>query len=93
MQQDVLLLRSYRQVQHQRIEQTSQRHQQGSVRGGAHQSSDGSGKNRGFRVRHSTVLMYVQERAALTYFYAKHMVYEDGVTTSPDKAMHSGRLS
>ncbi|KAI0217884.1 hypothetical protein LSAT2_030345, partial [Lamellibrachia satsuma] len=33
----------------------------------------GSGKNRGFRVRHSTVLTYVQERAALTYFYAKRV--------------------
>ena len=43
----------------------------------------GSGKNRGFRVRHSTVLTYVQERAALTYFYAKRLVYEDGVSTGP----------
>ena len=43
----------------------------------------GSGKNRGFRVRHSTVLTYVQERAALTYFYAKRVVHEDGVNTGP----------
>ena len=43
----------------------------------------GSGKNRGFRVRHSTVLTYVQERAALTYFYAKRVVHEDGVSTGP----------
>ena len=40
----------------------------------------GSGKNRGFRVHHSTVLTYVQERAALTYFYAKRVVHEDGVS-------------
>ena len=43
----------------------------------------GSGKNRGFRVRHSTVLTYVQELAALTYFYAKRVVREEGVTTVP----------
>ena len=43
----------------------------------------GSVKNRGFRVRHSTVLTYVQERAALTYFYAKRVVHEDGVSTGP----------
>ena len=43
----------------------------------------GSGKNRGFRVHKSTVLTYVQERAALTYFYAKRVVHEDGVTTGP----------
>ena len=36
MQQDVLLFRSHRQVQHQRTEQTSQR--QGRVPGGAHQN-------------------------------------------------------
>ena len=40
MQQDVLLLRSYRQVQHQRFEQSSQRHRHGRVRGGAHQPSE-----------------------------------------------------
>ena len=43
----------------------------------------GSGKKRGFRVRHSTVLTYVQERAALTYFNAKRVVHEDGVSTGP----------
>ena len=43
----------------------------------------GRGKNRGFRVRHSTVLTYVQERAALIYFYAKRVVHEDGVSTGP----------
>ena len=42
-----------------------------------------SGKNRGFRVRQSTMLTYVQERAALTYFYAKLVVHEDGMSTGP----------
>ena len=40
----------------------------------------GSGKNGGFRVRQSTVLTYVQERVALTYFYARRVVHEDGVS-------------
>ena len=43
----------------------------------------GSGKNRGFRVHRSSMLTYVQERAALTYFYAKRVVHEDGVSTGP----------
>ena len=43
----------------------------------------GGGTNRGFRVHHSTVMTYVQERAALTYFYAKRVVYEDGLSTGP----------
>ena len=43
----------------------------------------GRGKNYGFRVRQSTVLTYVQERAALTYFYAKRMVHEYGVSKGP----------
>ena len=43
----------------------------------------GGGTNRRFRVHHSTVLTYVQERAVLTYFYAKRVVHEDGVTTGP----------
>ena len=43
----------------------------------------GGGNNRGFRVRTSTVLTYMQERAALTYFYAKRMVLEDRVSTGP----------
>ena len=55
----------------------------------------GSGKNRGFRVHLSSVLTYVQEREALTYFYAKRVVYEDGVSTGPvdvykKKTMHVG---
>ena len=40
MQQDELLFRSHRQVQHQRTEQASQRHQQGRVPGGARQPSE-----------------------------------------------------
>ena len=44
---------------------------------------NGSGKNRGFRVNHSSVLTYVQERAALANFYAKRVVYADGVSTGP----------
>ena len=40
------------------------------------------------------MLTYVQERAALTYFYAKYVVHVDGVSTGPvdvlKKAMHSG---
>ena len=43
----------------------------------------GSGTNRGFRVYKSAVMTYVQERAALTYFYAKRVVHEDGLSTGP----------
>ena len=43
----------------------------------------GSGVNRGFRVHNSTVMTYVQEREALTYFYAKSKVLADGLTTAP----------
>ena len=46
-------------------------------------SRSGSGKNREFRVRHSSVLTYAQERAVLTYFYANGVVHEDGWTTGP----------
>ena len=34
----------------------------------------GGGFNRGFRVRDSSVMTYMQERAALTYFYGKRKV-------------------
>ena len=40
VQQDVLLFRTHRQVQHQRSEQPTQHHRQGGVPGGAHQSSE-----------------------------------------------------
>ena len=43
----------------------------------------GSGVNRGFRVRDSSVMTYVQDRAALTYFYGKRKVLADGVSTAP----------
>ena len=43
----------------------------------------GSGVNRGFRVRDSSVIRYVQDRAALTYFYRKRKVLANGVSTAP----------
>ena len=43
----------------------------------------GSGVNRGFRVRDSSVITYVQDRAALTYFYGKRKVLGDRVSTAP----------
>ena len=47
------------------------------------QKRSGNGWNRGFRVRESAVFTYVQERAALTYFYPKRKVLDDGLTTAP----------
>ena len=43
----------------------------------------GGGFNRGFRVRDSSVMTYVQERATLTYFYGKRKVLADGLSTAP----------
>ena len=43
----------------------------------------GSGVNRGFRVHNSSMMTYVQERAALTYFYPKRKVLAYGLTTAP----------
>ena len=43
----------------------------------------GGGFNRGFRVRDSSVMTYVQERAALTYLYGKRKVLADGLSTTP----------
>ena len=43
----------------------------------------GGGFNRGFRVRDSSVMTYVQERAALSYFYVKRKVVADGLRTAP----------
>ena len=43
----------------------------------------GGGFNRGFRVRDSSMMRYVQERAALTYFYGKRKVLADGLSTAP----------
>ena len=39
--------------------------------------------NRGSRVRDSSVMTYVQERAALTYFYGNRKVLADGLSTAP----------
>ena len=44
---------------------------------------NGSGVNRGFRVRDSSVMTYIQEKAALTYFYGKRKVLADGLSTAP----------
>ena len=43
----------------------------------------GGGFNRGFRVRDSSVMTYIQERAALNYFYGKRKVLADGLSTAP----------
>ena len=43
----------------------------------------GGGVNRGFRVRNSSVMTYIQERAALTHFYGKRKVLADGLSTAP----------
>ena len=54
----------------------------------------GSGKNRGFRVHKSTVLTYVQERAALTYFYAKRctcFIHDHGCTMETSLHVHRRR--
>ena len=38
---------------------------------------NGVGTNRGFRTRHGSIFTYIQERSALTYFYAKRRVQPD----------------
>ena len=43
----------------------------------------GSGVNRGFRVRDSSVMTYIQEKAALTYSYGKRKVLAGGLSTAP----------
>ena len=43
----------------------------------------GRGLNRGFQCKGSSMYTYVQERAALTYFYPKRKVLDDGVSTAP----------
>ena len=43
----------------------------------------GRGVNRGFRVHNSSVMTYIQERAALTYFYGKRKILADGISTEP----------
>ena len=66
MQQDVLLFRSHRQIQHQRTEQASQRHQQGRVPGGARQPSERNWKEP--RVPGAS-LVRVDERAGTSGFH------------------------
>ena len=41
------------------------------------------GTNRGFRMKDGVMTTYEQDRTALTYFYPKRKVQEDGVTTLP----------
>jgi hypothetical protein len=43
----------------------------------------GDGTNRGFRVMHNAVYTYTQQRSALSYFYTKRWVMDDGVSTQP----------
>ena len=43
----------------------------------------GSGVNRGFRVHAGDIYTYTQIRGALTYFYPKRKVLDDGVSTVP----------
>jgi hypothetical protein len=42
-----------------------------------------SGENKGFLKRDNCIYTYSQIRNALTYFYAKRLVLDDGVTTIP----------
>ena len=57
----------------------------------------GSGSNRGFRVHKSTVLTYVQERAALAYFLRQTRVArgrgDQGSCGRIEKAMHAALVS
>ena len=39
--------------------------------------------NRGFRVVNNHMITYTQEKKALTYYYDKRQVCEDGVSTRP----------
>ena len=43
----------------------------------------GGGFSRGFRVRDWSGMTYVQERAALTFFYGKRKILADGLSTAP----------
>jgi G:T-mismatch repair DNA endonuclease (very short patch repair protein) len=43
----------------------------------------GSGTNRGFRVMNNSIYTYTQQRSALSYFYTKRWVMDDGVSTQP----------
>ena len=50
---------------------------------GAKDKYSTKGLKRGFRTRHGSIFTYIQERSALTYFYAKRRVQPDGISTSP----------
>ena len=43
----------------------------------------GSGTNKGFRLRGSSIYTYIQERCGFSYFYPKRKVMDDGVSTRP----------
>ena len=97
MQQDVLLFRSHRQVQHQRTEQASQRHQQGRVPRGAHQPSERNWKEP--RVPGAS-LVRVDVRAGTS---GSHLLLcqtrgvrgrsEHGSGGRVEKTMHAGRTA
>jgi hypothetical protein len=42
-----------------------------------------SGQNTGFRINNHQTFTYRQERNGLTYTYAKRLVHDDGINTSP----------
>ena len=42
-----------------------------------------TGANHGFRMIDGRIYQYSQRRTALTYFYCKRILHEDGVSTSP----------
>ena len=44
---------------------------------------NGSGSNRSFRVRDNAMWTYTQQRDALSYFYPKRKVLNDGLSTGP----------
>lgn len=45
--------------------------------------SNVDGVNHGFRMRNGHLMQYEQQRAALTFFYPKRIVQEDGKITKP----------
>lgn len=45
--------------------------------------TSGSGVNTGFRLKNNSVHTYVQQKCALSYFYPKRKVSDDGVSTLP----------
>ena len=93
MQQDVLLFRSHRQVQHQRTEQASQRHQQGRVPRGAYQPSERKWKEPWVP---GAPLVRVDVRAGTSGPRQTHGARgrtEHGSCGRVEKAMHAGRTA